>query len=230
MTIDQAAEDILAHGTGPYGYVVTPNVQHMVRLLDDKKNVRPLYLAAWRVLCDSRILSRLAKLMGIDLPVVTGSDLTAKLLARASERGLHVAVVGPNEADCRKLQALYPGLLVDWHTPEFGFIGNPASVDLAVNFVIETQAPVVFLAVGMPQQEVLARQIQDHPEARGIALCIGASIDFLTGRQRRAPVWMQHAGIEWMHRLLTNPFRLASRYFLECPRIFYFILLEGNKE
>jgi exopolysaccharide biosynthesis WecB/TagA/CpsF family protein len=54
-------------------------------------------------------------------------------------------------------------------------------------------------------------------------LCIGASVDFLTGKQQRAPVWIQKAGFEWLHRLLSDPRRLASRYLLECPRIFYLI-------
>jgi exopolysaccharide biosynthesis WecB/TagA/CpsF family protein len=54
-------------------------------------------------------------------------------------------------------------------------------------------------------------------------LCIGASIDFLTGKQRRAPLWVQKAGLEWLHRLLSDPRRLTSRYLIECPRIFYLI-------
>jgi exopolysaccharide biosynthesis WecB/TagA/CpsF family protein len=60
-------------------------------------------------------------------------------------------------------------------------------------------------------------------------LCIGASIDFLTGKQRRAPVWVQKAGLEWLHRLLSDPRRLASRYLIECPRIFYLIWSRSGK-
>jgi exopolysaccharide biosynthesis WecB/TagA/CpsF family protein len=103
------------------------------------------------------------------------------------------------------------------------FIKSDLEVQKCVNFVIKTQAPLVFLAVGMPQQEILARHIADHPHARGVGLCIGASIDFLTGKQRRASVWVQKAGLEWLHRLLSDPRRLASRYLIECPRIFYLI-------
>jgi exopolysaccharide biosynthesis WecB/TagA/CpsF family protein len=81
----------------------------------------------------------------------------------------------------------------------------------------------------MPQQEILAGHIADQPQARGVGLCIGASIDFLTGQQRRAPVWVQKAGLEWLYRLLSDPRRLASRYLIECPRIFFLICLKRRK-
>jgi exopolysaccharide biosynthesis WecB/TagA/CpsF family protein len=75
----------------------------------------------------------------------------------------------------------------------------------------------------MPQQEILACQIAGNPQVRGVGLCVGAAIDFLTGKQRRAPVWIQKIGLEWFYRLLSDPRRLASRYLIECPRIFYLI-------
>ena len=218
-SIEDAARDILAETGGCFKYVVTPNVLHMVRLLEDPATMQPLFERAWRVFCDSRVLSRLARLGGLRLPVVTGSDLTARLVARAAEQRLTVAVVGPTAADCAALRARYPGLNVVSHTPPMGFIASEHEVQKCVDFVVKAQAPLVFLAVGMPQQEMLARRIAEQPQARGVGLCIGASIDFLTGKQLRAPVWMQKASLEWLYRLLSNPQRLASRYLIECPRI-----------
>jgi N-acetylglucosaminyldiphosphoundecaprenol N-acetyl-beta-D-mannosaminyltransferase len=223
LTIDQATEDVLSEVDGPFRYVVTPNVQHMVRLLDQRTTLRPLYFAAWRVLCDSRVLSRLARLHGVRLPVVTGSDFTAVLLGRAAKQAIRVAIVGPDPSTVGLLEALYPGLKATFHQPKFGFIDDPKAVQEAVDFVVSTNAPLVFLAVGTPQQERLARAIQDDPRSRGIGFCIGASIDFLTGKQQRAPLWMQRSGIEWLHRLATNPVRLGARYLIECPKIFYFM-------
>jgi hypothetical protein len=60
-------------------------------------------------------------------------------------------------------------------------------------------------------------------------LCIGASIDFLTGKQHRAPVWLQKVGLEWLHRLLSNPRRLAFRYLIECPRIFHLMFYASGR-
>ena len=191
--------------------------------------MQPVYERAWRVFCDSRVLSRLAWFSGLRLPVITGSDLTARLIAHAVEQRLTIALVGPTATASTALASKYPGLNVVFHTPPMGFITSEHEVQKCVDFVIKTQAPLIFLAAGMPQQEILAGRIADHPQARGVGLCIGASIDFLTGKQRRAPVWIQKAGLEWLYRLLSDPRRLASRYLIECPRIFYLICLKRRK-
>jgi len=94
-------------------------------------------------------------------------------------------------------------------------------VEACLSFV-EAHSPFRFcvLAVGAPQQEILAERLQARGVARGLALCVGASIDFVTGTQRRAPQWMQHAGAEWLFRLGQNPARLATRYLVRGPRVF----------
>ncbi len=228
-SMEEVAHDILTETHGPFRYVMTPNVHHIVRLLEDPGSMRPLYERAWRVFCDSRVLSLMARVTGVRIPVITGSDLTADLITRAAEQGLTIAVIGPTRLACARLQDRYPGLSVLAYTPPMGFIKSEPEVQMCVDFVVKAQAPLVFLAVGMPQQEILANRIAEHPQAGGIGLCIGAAIDFLTGKQRRAPIWLQKAGLEWMYRLLSNPRRLGRRYLIECPRIFYFIYLERRR-
>jgi len=228
-SIEGIACDILTETRTCFKYVVTPNVHHMVRLLEDAATMQPVYERAWRVFCDSRVLSHLAWFSGVRLPVITGSDLTARLIAHAVEQRLTIALVGPTATASTALASKYPGLNVVFHTPPMGFITSEHEVQKCVDFVVRTKAPLIFLAVGMPQQEILAGRIADHPQARGVGLCIGASIDFLTGKQRRAPVWIQKAGLEWLYRLLSDPRRLASRYLIECPRIFYLICLKRRK-
>lgn len=224
-SIEEATYHIMAETQQCFKYVVTPNVHHMVNLLEDPTNMQPLYERAWRVFCDSRVLSRLAWLTGVRLPVITGSDLTARVVARAWEQRLLIAIVGPTAASCAALQNRYPGLNVVSHTPPMGFITSEREIQECVEFVVKTQAALVFLAVGMPRQEILAHRIAEDPKATGVGLCVGASIDFLTGKQHRAPVWLQKAGFEWLHRLISDPRRLARRYLIECPRIFYLIFL-----
>ncbi len=224
--IEKAVADILAETRADFKYVVTPNVHHVVNVLDNSAALQPLYERAWRVFCDSRVLSRLAWCTGRSLSVVTGSDLTAHLVARAAELRFKIAVIGPTAAACTVLTEKYTGLDFVVHTPPMGFIKFEHEIERCVEFVVENQASLVFIAVGMPQQEILASRIADHPQARGVGLCIGASIDFLTGLQQRAPAWVQKAGLEWLHRLLSDPRRLASRYLVECPRIFYLLRRE----
>jgi len=107
------------------------------------------------------------------------------------------------------------------YNPPMGFIRDPAAVEQCVQF-IESCSPFrfCFLAVGAPQQEVIAQMLKTRAVARGLALCIGASINFLTGVERRAPHWMQRIGMEWLYRLAQDPGRLAKRYLLRGPRVF----------
>jgi exopolysaccharide biosynthesis WecB/TagA/CpsF family protein len=223
-TLAQAAQEILGSLDAPFRYVVTPNAHHLVRLSEEAQQLHPLFKGGWRIYCDSRIVCRLARLRGVKLSLVTGSDLTAALVPMACERGIRVAIVGPTEADCELLKRRYPGLQVALHTPPMGFIGSEREVRRCVDFVRGSNARLIFLAVGMPQQEILASRIARESQVAGVALCIGASIDFLTGKQRRAPRWVQLAGLEWLHRLLGDPRRLARRYLIESPKIFYLAL------
>ena len=224
--MDYVVQEILAETDAPFRYVVTPNVQHLVRLHDDPVTLRPAYDAASRTYCDSRIVSFLSALRGSRTSVVTGSDLTARLMSLASEQNRSVTIVGPEADDCAKLKRLFPGLRLAHMRPPMGFIGSEIEIKRCVDFVVKARSELVFLAVGTPQQELLAKRISERSDARGIGLCIGASIDFLTGRQKRAPLWMQRAGLEWLHRLVSNPRRLARRYLIECPKIFYLFLLD----
>ena len=101
---------------------------------------------------------------------------------------------------------------------------DPVGVEECLRFV-ENESPFRFciLAVGCPQQEILAKALQSRGRARGLALCVGASINFMTGVERRAPKWIQHAGFEWLYRLLNDPGRLAKRYLVRGPRIFFLL-------
>lgn len=223
-TTDSAAAEILANVGQPFRYVVTPNVHHVVRLQELGGAFKSKYVTAWRVYCDSRILSRLARLCGLRLSVVTGSDLTAQLVARASEAKMKVAIIGPSASDCANLGRRFAGLQIASLTPPMGFITSEAEVQTCIDFVLTNGADLVFLAVGMPQQEILAQRLAEHGGAKGVGLCIGASIDFLTGKQTRAPRWVQMLGIEWLHRLLSDPKRLAKRYLIDCPKIFPLVI------
>src|SRR5262249_31802448 len=94
-TVEQASREILAETREQFKYVVTSNVYYLVRMFDDPATMRPQYEGAWRVFCDSRVLSRLARLIGVRLPVVTGSDLTVDLITHAAKCRWTIAIIGP---------------------------------------------------------------------------------------------------------------------------------------
>ena len=106
------------------------------------------------------------------------------------------------------------------YDPPMGFDEDPAELARVVQFVLDHPARLVFLAVGSPRQEKLAAAIKATGAASGTALCIGASLEFVAGTVQRAPEFMQQAGLEWLHRLLSNPRRMARRYLLDCPVVF----------
>lgn len=222
---DEAAAIAQLRGRGvgaTFAYLVTPNVDHVVRLakLDPASEERRAYArATWR-LCDSRVLSRLAALQGIVLPVVPGSDLTVRLLRDVVAPDDRVCLIGGQSGDIAALAALRPDISVVQHIPPMGLCGDPVARADAARFAVNSGARFTLIAVGSPQQELIAAAMADLPGARGTALCIGASIDFLVGRERRAPRWMQRLALEWLHRLLGNPKRLWRRYLVEGPRIF----------
>jgi exopolysaccharide biosynthesis WecB/TagA/CpsF family protein len=83
----------------------------------------------------------------------------------------------------------------------------------------ENPARFSFLAVGSPRQEVVAEALVRRGRGTGIGLCVGASLLFLTGAERRAPRAVQSAGLEWAWRLAQDPRRLARRYLVDSPKI-----------
>jgi exopolysaccharide biosynthesis WecB/TagA/CpsF family protein len=218
----RAFTDVAAtFGQAQYDYVVTPNTDHLLRLYD-QASFRELYREAGYVLLDSRFVSHMVRLtQGLRLPVCPGSDLTEVLFTEVIDPDDRLVLIGGSAQQARDLAQRYGLRRLAHSNPAMGFIGDPAAVDACLTF-IEDHSPFrfCFLAVGSPQQEMLARQLKLRGRARGLSLCVGASINFLTGLERRAPRWMRHAGMEWLFRLLQQPRHLSERYLVRGPRIF----------
>ena len=216
------AAELLARrpASDPFGYVVTPNADHLVRL-HKHPELAPLYQGAMLRLLDSRVVAVASRVIGLPAPCVApGSDLTAMLLRNHVSGRERVTIVG---LSAQWLPALMQrtGITDPAHCdPPVGFDLDPHTMREAVDFVLAHPARFVFLAVGSPQQEVLAAAIAATGRATGIGLCIGASLEFLAGAANRAPRWMQSAGLEWLYRLGGSPRRLARRYLLDSPAVF----------
>lgn len=207
------------YGCGSFDYVVTPNVDHVIRYWDEPE-FRAAYAHAGFVLLDSRLMARIVRLTrGMSLPVCPGSDLVAALLPRVGPNDV-IVLIGGRAQHARRLAELYQLQNLRHFDPPMGFIHDPSAVDTTLRF-IEQQSPFRFclLAIGAPQQELLACALKRRGAARGLALCVGGSVNFLTGIERRAPRWMQLLSLEWLYRLLQDPARMARRYLVRGPRI-----------
>lgn len=208
-------------GTETFGYAVTPNADHLIRLHQDPA-FRRLYERASYVLLDSRFLSHCLRLSrGQRLPVCTGSDLTAHLLGAATRHDDVLVMIGGSSVQAERLRQTRGLTALHHHNPPMGFIHDPEALETCLQF-IEAHSPFRYclLAVGAPQQELVAEHLLTRGRARGLALCIGASLNFITGDERRAPKWMQEAGLEWLFRLRQSPRRLGRRYLVRGPQVF----------
>ena len=223
MTLDFADGDrpallgrVAAMARGPYAYVVTPNVDHVIKLMDGRVEA-DVYRAADLKVCDSRILAHLARLRGKALAVYPGSDLTADLLA--SDHDLTIGVFGPDRAAFDDLVARYPRRRFTFVDAPMLAPGSPAWF-AAVDEAARADWEVLLACVSFPKQERFAHALRAAGRKTGVTLCVGASVDFLTGRQQRAPRLYQQLSLEWLHRLMSQPRRMFRRYVLEGPAIF----------
>ena len=226
LDADAAAAVLLERpASAPFGYVTTPNADHLVRLYRQPA-LLPLYRGAMVRLLDSRVVALAARLLGLPAPhVAPGSDLTALLMRRLTP-GEHVTIVGLAPRWLPHLVARCGIAAPSHYDPPFGFDHDPAALHAAVQFVLAHPARFVFLAVGSPRQEILAAAISATRQATGVGLCIGASLEFIAGAQARAPVWMQQAHLEWLHRLAIDPRRKLRRYLIDSPAILPLLLHE----
>lgn len=207
-----------------FSFVVTPNSDHIVKLAGDqawkhREAFRQAYDRAALRLCDSRIVRLLASLRGFRFPLTTGSDLTRNIFYGMLGSGDRVAIIGGDEALLPKLRRIFPDPDFHQHIPPMGVLSNDVALDAIAAFVASIAPNFTFFAIGAPQSEIAAMRCTETAGTTGVGLCIGASIAFLTGDLKRAPVFLQRLGLEWAFRLLSEPRRLWRRYILESPRI-----------
>jgi exopolysaccharide biosynthesis WecB/TagA/CpsF family protein len=224
LTQAEVIDAIIGRRGGPYGYVVTPNSFHVVSAHQNPERLLPVYRGAWLSLCDSRIIRALARLERRSLPLVTGSDLVAALLARLSDPDgagtpHRILVVGPSPSVHSVLRAAYPRLEFEVIPAPGGLAQDAALRRTVAQACMARPWDIALLCVGCPSQELIARQMAELGRQSGVALCVGASIDFLTGARARAPLWLQKLSLEWAYRLAREPRRLWRRYLVESPRI-----------
>ncbi|WP_445679614.1 WecB/TagA/CpsF family glycosyltransferase [Radicibacter daui] len=211
--------------SAPLAYVVTPNAQHMVRLARGDGAWRSAYSRAWLVLADGRVVQRFARwVLGARLPHASGSDLTHTLLTHYIQPDDSVTVIGGGERLEKALTEKFGLRGLALYDPPFGFIRDPKAVAACVDFIARHPARYIFLAVGSPQSEILARMLTEREGVTGVAMCIGGSLLFSTGLVRRAPKWVQQAGLEGLFRLLQRPKSHFKRVFVESMPILGIIL------
>jgi N-acetylglucosaminyldiphosphoundecaprenol N-acetyl-beta-D-mannosaminyltransferase len=214
-----AVEYILSElEAGRGGWCITPNLDHLRRLTRDRK-LKALYSHAALIVADGMPLIWASRIQGTPLPErVAGSSLISTLSAAAGKQGRSIYLLGgargTAEQAAEVLKKNYPGVrIAGIYYPEFGFESDEPQVQKLIAHLTAANPDIVYVALGSPKQEWLIGQLRGYLP-RAWWLGIGISFSFLSGHVKRAPVWMQRAGLEWVHRLCQEPRRLARRYLV----------------
>jgi N-acetylglucosaminyldiphosphoundecaprenol N-acetyl-beta-D-mannosaminyltransferase len=159
---------------------------------------------------------------------ITGTDTLVALAKRCVEKGYRLyllgAVLGVAEQAGDALQALAPGLQI---AGTYAGSPAPAEEDAIIKRIRVANADILCVAYGAPAQDLwIYRNLSRLPSA--IAMGVGGAYDFLSGRQRRAPLTMQRMGLEWLYRLYREPWRWKR--MLALPHFFIQVLLRGRKK
>jgi N-acetylglucosaminyldiphosphoundecaprenol N-acetyl-beta-D-mannosaminyltransferase len=199
------------------GSVYTPNVDHVV-LAELNPALRAAYERASLSVADGMPLVWVSPLLGCPLPErVAGSDLFMPLMKIAAERRWRVYLLG-GASEVAQAAAVRlsgnPGVnVVGWHSPVVNRDGTEAGED-SVARVRATAPDLIVVALGNPKQELWIDRARDAL-GPAVALGFGAVLDFLVGRQKRAPKWLAGMGLEWLYRLAHEPGRLWRRYLVQ---------------
>jgi N-acetylglucosaminyldiphosphoundecaprenol N-acetyl-beta-D-mannosaminyltransferase len=218
VTMQEALATVLEWCLEPRGdacrYIVTPNVDHAV-MLRHREDLQSAYEDASLALADGLPLVAASRLFRRSLPErVAGSDLVPQLFASGAKLRVFLlgAAPGVGAAAAARIARDWPAIdVAGTYSPPLGFENSPQENERIVSLIAATQPELLVLGFGAPKQELWIHQHRHELQAK-VAICAGATIDFLAGHRRRSPVWMRKAGLEWLHRVAGEPRRLAGRY------------------
>jgi N-acetylglucosaminyldiphosphoundecaprenol N-acetyl-beta-D-mannosaminyltransferase len=216
----QRIDELVSSGLG--GAVFTPNVDHVV-LAQRNSAFRSAYAAVELALADGMPIVWSSRLLGTPVPgKVSGSDLLFPLAQHAVARGWRVYLIGgqPGVAAeaASSLSRLFPGIVIaGTDAPFVNAEGPDPASEAALERLCAARPDIVLVAFGAPKQEIWIHRHRDRLRP-AVAIGIGAGLDFLAGRVRRAPRWISRVGLEWAWRLAQEPRRLWRRYLVEDPR------------
>jgi N-acetylglucosaminyldiphosphoundecaprenol N-acetyl-beta-D-mannosaminyltransferase len=213
--------------------VVTPNVDHVVRLSSDPE-LKNIYAQSDFIFPDGMPIVWASRMTNTSCPErVTGADLFVSLMRAAALEGLSVCVIGGMPGQEKQLtndfNRLYPGANVSVFCPSMQFDPIGAEGLATIEYVNAVKPDLLFVCLGMPKQERWAlthRSVLATP----IILCVGAAMEFALGFKSRAPRWVQTIGMEWGWRLCSEPKRLWRRYMIQGAKFFPLCLREWHQQ
>jgi exopolysaccharide biosynthesis WecB/TagA/CpsF family protein len=212
------------------GIVVTPNVDHLMKLQRDPAFYKTYLLSDYRV-CDSKILMYAAKFLGKNIiEKISGSDFfPAFYTYHQNNPHITIFLLGAAPGVAKQAQDIINkkvgrNMIVGAHSPSFGFENKPDECAEIIDLINKSGATVLAIGVGAPKQEKWLHKYRHQLPNIQVFLAIGATIDFEAGNIQRSPQWMSKFGIEWLHRLMSEPKRLWKRYLIDDLPFFWLLI------
>lgn len=196
-----------------------------VVLMDGDDTVRSALLESDLLTADGQSIVWAGRLMGHSVPErVAGIDLMEQLLGLSEKQGYPVYFLGAKPAVLSRfveiVRSRYPGLAIAGYAD--GYFEDP---ERAAELVGGSAARVLFLGIPSPKKEFFVSQQRDRL-GPVLAVGVGGSFDVWAGVTKRAPIWMQRAGLEWFYRLIQEPQRMWRRYLVGNTRFLILTLKE----
>ena len=219
-------EDFIRSGK-PHQHVVV-NVDKLVKASRDEE-LRRIINACALVNVDGMPVVWASRLLGKPLKErVAGVDLFEALMRRAGERGWRVFLLGARAEVVAGVAATYrrryPALVIaGWRD---GYWQGEAEEAAVAEQIRASRADLLFVAIGSPKKEQFLGRWQETMRIP-FAMGVGGTFDVAIGRVKRAPRWMQRAGLEWFYRFLQEPRRMFRRYFIEDMAFVWLLLREA---
>jgi N-acetylglucosaminyldiphosphoundecaprenol N-acetyl-beta-D-mannosaminyltransferase len=192
-------------------------VNHIVNLQGDR-HLRAAYERADMVVVDGWPVLVASRVLGEHLPdLIPGSDLVPAVLSAAAKReSTKVFLLGAQEgiavSAAARIGERYPWIEVcGAYSPPMGFSAETPASAQAIGLINRSSPDLLVIGLGSPKQEVWIHDVRDLLKVK-VAICAGATIDFLAGSKKRAPLWIRKIRMEWFYRLIQEPGRLISRY------------------
>ena len=212
------------------GVLVTPNLDHMVKLQKDKE-FYDIYKSAEWVICDSKVLLVQSVFLGKSIKeAIPGSSLfPAYCDFHKNDSNIKIFLLGAapgvaNKAMNNINKRIGRPLVVGAHSPSFGFEKNEQECENIINMINNSDSTVLVVGVGAPKQEKWINKYKDRLKNIKLFMPLGATIDFEAGNIKRCPKIFQKIGFEWFYRLIKEPKRMWKRYLVDDMQFFYYLI------
>lgn len=212
------------------GVVLTPNVDHIIKLQRDAE-FRRVYEIADHKLCDSQILLYASCFLGTPLQErISGSDLFPAFCEfHRHNPEITIFLLGGIAGAAEKAKATINSrierqIILGTYSPPFGFEKDEQECLAIIERIKQSGATVLAVGVGAPKQEKWIYKYKQYLPMIKVFMAVGATINFEAGVVPRAPKWISKLGMEWLYRLLSEPRRLWKRYLVDDVLFFWLLL------